>query len=390
MPYFPAHSRILQFWLWLISVLACMPSSLAQTVPQKRAYSDEAEIEFQNSVLRATANDPRPLAQMLDGLAKRFDWNPSYEDPRYDSPEDLVDATAAVWRAENPDGRHVFVLAGDSFSVSLPDFDRTDPQNEFRALDAIVKAYNQSREPGRFELLSLDDGSFVAVGDAAAHGPQAPILNTKITLKIGPISAEEALFQWGRELTVASGIHVEGASGVANNFLIQTQITVKAENVPARDVLRQIIKATGGTFSWHLLFDHDENFYMLNLTGGSKAREIRQLRQLTPHSYALFVFAPNVTDSRYLQQVQAVRPKDNSLPLPVEFIAVLEDPEGLMYKRPATSLAVLSPEAAVSARTRFRVSPGEFHVVLFGRDSLVVLESSSPLANAQLAPLIAN
>jgi hypothetical protein len=389
MLYFPAHYRTLRYCLCLILALACMPASPAQTVPQKRAYLDEADIEVQDSILRATANDPRPLAQMLDGLAKRFDWNPGYEDPRYDSPEDLVDSTAASWLAQNPGGEHAFIPAGGSFSVSLSEFELTGSQNESRTLDAILKAYNQSPQPGRFELLALEDGSFVAVGNAAAHGPQTPILNTKITLNIGPISAEEAFGQWARELTVASGIQVEGNSPTANNFLIQKQISVQAENLPARDVLRQIIKATGRNYSWRLLFDHDANCYFLNLTWSQKPREIADTRQLSPHSYALFVFAPSVTDSLYLQQVAALRQQNNSLPPRVEFVAVLEDPTGLSYK-PPSSLAVLTPDAATSARNRFHVSQGQFHVVLFGRDKSVVAEASTPLARAQLDPLIAN
>ena len=122
MPYFPADYRMSQYWVWLILALACMPALRAQTVPQERAYSDQAEIEVQNSTLTATANNPRPLAQMLDGLAKRFDWNLSYEDPRYDSPEDLIDATVPEWLAEHPDGIHVFDPAGGSFPVSLTGF----------------------------------------------------------------------------------------------------------------------------------------------------------------------------------------------------------------------------------------------------------------------------
>jgi hypothetical protein len=266
----------------LILALACTPVVHAQTTPapERHAYFDEAQIEVQNSVLRATVNSRLPLAQMLDGLAKRFDWSINYEDPRYDSPEDLVDATSPQWLAEHPDGSHIFGPAGGPFSVSLTGFDQTDPQNEFRTLDAVVKAYNQSQNPGRFELHTFDDGSFVVVGIAAPHGSQTLILNTKITLNVGPISADQALIQWGRELTVASGIRVESGGGIVNNFLIQKQITVQAENLPARDVLRQIIKATSRNYYWGLFFDHNENFYAINLMGSSKPFELSQLRQL--------------------------------------------------------------------------------------------------------------
>jgi hypothetical protein len=248
---------------------------------------------------------------------------------------------------------------------SLPDFDHTDPQNEFRTLDAILKAYNQSQQPGRFELLALDDGSFVAVGNAAAHGPQTPILNTKITLNIGPISAEEALGQWGRELTVASGIQVEGGSPMANNFLIQKQITVQAENLPARDVLRQIIEATGRHYSWRLLFDHDVNSYFLNLTWSQKPREIAQPRQLSPHSYALLVFAASVTDPLYLQQVAALHRQNNSLPPPVEFVAVLEDATQL---QPAKLRS--NPLFLVLPTTLLAVTLGALRIslIFFGRN----------------------
>ena len=93
-------------------------------------------------------------------------------------------------------------------------------------------------------------------------------------------------------------------------------------------------------------------------------------------------------DPRYLQQVEAVRSQGSSLPLPLEFVAVLEDSAGPMYRRPATALAVLTPEAAVNARARFHISSGEFHVVLFGKDQSVVLESPTPLTGTRLVSLI--
>jgi hypothetical protein len=374
-------------------IFVCTALAVAQTNPGTRKYFEQAQIEVHGSVLTAEANDPRPLEQMFDGLAQRFEWNLNYEDPQFDYPEDFVDSTAPSWLAEHPDGTHVYFPAGDSFSVALNDFDRTDPKNESRTLDAIIKAYNQSGNPGRFELRTLDDGTFAAVGVAAAHNSQIPILDTKITMNTVSIFAEDAFEQWTHELSVSIGSEVGYiGTGFAENFLFQKQVTILAENLPARDVLRQIIKATGANLHWYLWFEHNMNQYLFGLKAGlPNYFQIQDLSQLDSVGNTILAFSPNVDDQRYLSQLEAIPFQQEDRPSEwICFVPVLEDPVGQMYKLPHSGIATITPRGAAKARTRFRVQPGDFHVVVLGKDGSVLSESPTPLSTSQLKSLIAH
>jgi mono/diheme cytochrome c family protein len=236
-----------RYYHWSIGFFVFAAIILVQGTPNPLAYLDQAQIDQQGSVLSIVANNPRPLAQVFDGLAKRYGWNLSYEDPRFDIPEDA---------RSGPNG--------GAFSVSVPDFNLTEPKNKSRTLDAILKAYNGSPNPGRFELRGFDDGTFVAVGVAAAHGGQIPIMDTKITLRTENVPAYEALDQWSHALSRSGGIHIEFA-GIADNGLARAKVTVEAENATARDALRQIIGAAGSNRRWLFYFNAVGRFYMLNL-----------------------------------------------------------------------------------------------------------------------------
>jgi mono/diheme cytochrome c family protein len=260
-----------RYYFWLIGFLVFAAIVLAQSKPSPLAYLDHAQINQQGSVLTISANDPRPLAQTFDGLAKRFGWNLSYEDPRFDIPEDARS-----------------IPSGGEFSISVSNFNLSDPKNKSRTLDSILKAYNSSQNPGRFELRGFDDGTFVAVGVAAAHGAQTPIMDTKITLKTGTISADEAVGQLARELSRASGVQI-GVGGIADNGLIQARVALEAGNVTARDALRQIIKQIGSNRRWLLYFDPVGKFYVLNLIDiqPEEARAVPPTNPSVPASSAL-------------------------------------------------------------------------------------------------------
>ncbi len=253
--------------LLTILMFGCAATLLGQTGPQKRDYLDKAQIEVQGSVLKIVADDPRPLNQVINGLAERFHkWSFDYEDPRYDYPEDLIDNTPARLMAENPDGKHFYIPAGGSFSVTVKDFDDTNPKNELRTLEEIVKAYNKSKNPGRFKVLELDEKTFAIVGIGAAHGSQTPIMDAKISMNTGPVSADEALHQWADELGQKTSYKVLGDPVIASNLLMQKVVTVQADSLSAREVLRQIFKAAGDNYNWEwdLRFDYRENLFVLN------------------------------------------------------------------------------------------------------------------------------
>jgi hypothetical protein len=238
-----------------ILILACAIAALGRPAPDQRESdsSQPAQIALDGSTLRISVDqNSHALAAIIRGLDLKFGWNANYETPRYDSPENPDNLTPQKSSTDSRQDTQASGLKPASFSFSIPDFDPADAKNESRTLDAIVQAYNQSNNPGKFELLAMDDGSFDVVGIAAAHVPQAPILNTKMTLNIGPASAFQAFDAWAQELNRVSGLLIVNSGASMERVLMPAQITIHADNLPAREVLRQIIKATGRNCFWEL------------------------------------------------------------------------------------------------------------------------------------------
>jgi hypothetical protein len=97
------------------------------------------------------------------------------------------------------------------------------------------------------------------------------------------------------------------------------------------------------------------------------------LAELMDRARPLLIFAPDAKDMQLMDQIAIVQAhskgaKTHSL-LPV---AIPESGEVSVGK-------MLNPEAAAEARRRFHVAPGEFAVVLLGKDGREKLRSSKPL-----------
>jgi hypothetical protein len=248
-----------------ILVFACASTLFAQTESGKRDYLDKARIELQGTILQIEANDPRPLHQVMEGLTERFHWNLSYEDPRYDYPDDVIDNTPAELLDDNPGGKHFYIPAGGAFAITLKEFNEADPKNELRTLDEIVKAYNKSKNPGRFKVLALDGDAFTIVGTGAARGSQIPLLDTKISLNAGLVPGDDALNQLAEELSKKTGFTVSASGTGGEQPLRPLTVPVRADSVPARVALEEILKALGAGEgrAWDLSYDCRDKTYLL-------------------------------------------------------------------------------------------------------------------------------
>jgi hypothetical protein len=72
-------------------------------------------VERQGGFAKVLVNDPRPLLPAADALQDEYGWRGwllDYEDPPYPGRIDLVDATAAEWRASHPNHKGVTVPSG--------------------------------------------------------------------------------------------------------------------------------------------------------------------------------------------------------------------------------------------------------------------------------------
>jgi hypothetical protein len=219
------------------------------------AYLKQATVSQDAGTIHITANSPRPLAQVLDALQLKFGWTVDYEDPQYTAAADLVDAPKGSPLPKLP--------AGAAFSVQFP----ANAPDEEKTLRLIVDSYNQSKNPGQFELRHAD-GTFYVVGNAAhddkgAMAKQPSLLDSPIT-----IASEERTITDTVKL-ICDQLGAQGTTvtlGVTpRKPMDHNNIKLGGTKTPARDLLRQALQGTHQNLYWHLLYDPNSKGYFLDI-----------------------------------------------------------------------------------------------------------------------------
>jgi hypothetical protein len=259
--------------LALVSALALQ--SRAQTTNHttewtvRRAHYADPKIVETASGLTITANDPTPLDRVLIVLANKYDWHINYEDPYY-TKADLVDDTEPNWLAAHPNGRRGYVVGGGAFAadISIPGFTPNGVPHAEQVLPALIKAYNNTSNPGRFELRASGNGGFDVVGIAAGDGPQKSILDTIVSFDAtSSVSAWETISALCAELTRRSGQPVDfwGSGEPGPDQRLEKRIALHLQDVPAREVLRQLLGQIDANVGWRLLYQADLGRLILEL-----------------------------------------------------------------------------------------------------------------------------
>ncbi len=113
---------------------------------------------------------------------------------------------------------------------------------------------------------------------------------------------------------------------------------------------------------------------MASSTLGAQGTGLTTLAQLRDRARPLLIFAPGPEDPQLVAQLHLLR----------DHPAAVQDrdlvPVALPYRGAQASAARLSPEEAEEVRRRFHVKPGEFAVVLIGKDGGAKLRSGKPVS----------
>lgn len=162
------------------------------------------------------------------------------------------------------------MVAGHAFDVTVALSASSENASRIteQVLAAVVKAYNDSGNPGRFELRILNGGTFDIVPIAASDGKQKPILDTVMSFEAKDTdSADVTLTRFCAELGRQSRQPVKfwGFDGMASNRLMQETIDLDAKNQPAREILRQMLREIGRTWTWRVLYEPDLRSFLLEL-----------------------------------------------------------------------------------------------------------------------------
>jgi hypothetical protein len=274
---FPAAS------LRLVPIAALL---LAQANPNVHSYLPHGIVKHndRDSLGTVTANDPRPLYQAVDALQAEYGWKTwliDYEDPPFESPFDLIDDTAAEWRAAHPSAKGVTVPSGGQFESIYPE----PPDGQWssaaieKVLTKVVSDYNKTANPGKFAVHKEAENRFAVVGtavkDQSGHDRPVPaILNSTISLPLQERTADETLDLIAKRLSGKLGTIVAyaGFEGMADNCAIQSIVTVGGDNVPARSLLLQTVDHMGCLRVWRLIYNADAPEYFLSFRNEIRAR----------------------------------------------------------------------------------------------------------------------
>jgi hypothetical protein len=228
-----------------------------QTSQGIRSYSKDAAISVSGGMIHIAANSPRPLEQVLDALQQKYGWAINYEDPQYISSMDIVTSPGGDSGSKLP--------AGGIFKV---EFSATAPEQE-KILRLVVDLYNQSQNPGRFELRRDNQGNFRVVGTSArdekgAISAQPVFLDLPLTLTTEERSVTEAVN------LICEGIAAQNNTAVAvgvspRGLMNRTLAKVGGTRIPAHDLLAESLTATHHDLYWRLLFDPDSKSYFLSI-----------------------------------------------------------------------------------------------------------------------------
>src|SRR5277367_1690621 len=163
----------------LTALIASHGFAQAAKAPAPASYLKEATISESAGAVHVDANSPRPLEQILAALRQKYGWIVAYEDPQYTAVSDLLDAPVGMTSGKVP--------AGGAFSVQFP----AKAPDEEKTLRAVIDSYNQSKNPGRFELRKGAQGSVYVVG-TGARDEKGAISNQPVLLELPvTLAAEE-------------------------------------------------------------------------------------------------------------------------------------------------------------------------------------------------------
>jgi hypothetical protein len=114
------------------------------------------------------------------------------------------------------------------------------------------------------------------------------------------------------------------------------------------------------------------------LSGVAQVTGLTRLKDLKDRARPLLIFAPKPDDPQLQIQVRTLN----------EHAAETHDrdlvPIALPYNNPSPTPAQLTPTDAEAARRHFHVNPGDFAVILIGKDGGSKLRSDKPLTMEKL------
>jgi hypothetical protein len=243
----------------------CFSTAMGQ--PPHRERSDTIIHEDKGSpTATVTTYGRRPLEDALRLIGRTYGWAINYEDAPVVNSQQIVDDNAEL-RLKYPDlAERALFPRGNPFTTTFSE-DHARHADIEQVLKRVIQDYNQSGNPGHYEVERTTLGNYLVVGDSyesqsGARRKYTPILNCKISITIPALSLHDALQMIGSEIGKTckdSQLNTDYAAEIGT----QGQVFGTYQDVPARDVIEQLLSQETTLMFYTVDYMPGENQYNL-------------------------------------------------------------------------------------------------------------------------------
>lgn len=232
------------------------------------------------SEMKLSVEDPRPVAEAILTLEKKYGWVINYEDPRYVHDSEIADVTLKVRRDLDKytpgEAPKVFVPRGGSLEFTYDVASNTNlPADPAIVVQKLLDAQAARGNGGKFRLET--SGQIIHVIPTAFKNSagelvhQESVLDTIISLPAGERTVLQKLYSVCAAISRGANISVLPGT-IPTNLFLQNRDQQGAARQRARDVLVKTFEAMNNEtkLSWRLLYDPTDKGYFLNIHFVSK------------------------------------------------------------------------------------------------------------------------
>jgi hypothetical protein len=213
-----------------------------------------ARIEWSGNRGTLIAEGPRPMAAAAAELALRFGMYLSVEDPAYLHVNDKVDVTEQV--ARRPIDHRIFIPRTRRLEVPFEAKEDGWPANRIRLVDDLIEAANTALPFGYQLEVSGMPFSIVPRKTRNKKGEiieVTPLLDQKVSIPPGRRKVFVSAGMLAEALSAQAGLRVSCCQSFVGGVPWGIEkADFSADDEPARDVLRRLIKLTPGRYIWLL------------------------------------------------------------------------------------------------------------------------------------------
>ena len=257
------------------------PVAVQNANPNAEKLKEYGRIEWHGEAATLFAGNVRPLDEVAHTLSTCLGIPVSSEDPRYVYTGDLLDVTDPQWAAPHP-GRHAYAPVPAEVEIAFNVDSKGMPTDLYQLLEDATQQVNRQQPHAYRVYESSGEGptlySFVPTTSHNEKGvleATPAYLDQKVTIAPQTAPIHEIASAMARALSTETGLQFDCCQALVMGHLWgEKSITYQATNQPARTVLEDLMRSTGGKESYSMRCEPmDKRFCFISVRGVEARRK---------------------------------------------------------------------------------------------------------------------